>query len=364
MDQGGAMVLPLHVADEMRERGYEVETWYLYHYASAYDDAPGIRILFPRNATSLLDYLRVFFNLVGAMRRFRPDVVHGIGPLGNVFGTLAAWLIGCPVRVASQHNPAQTFHPLMRFLDRMLGTLGVYTGNIAVSDAVWDSYSTWPQSYLQRLQVIQNGTPRRESSQPKEDARARFDIPADAFVLGNVGRLAPQKNQMFLFDVLPELPDTHLVIAGDGELRSEYEAAIREKGIENQVHLLGSIPDSAMPEFYRALDVFVLPSEYEGLPIALIEAMQAELPIVASDIPPVCEVLLPEQGQPAGCILSTDDAGSWIESIRALKSRPEEAEKLAYFAGQRAKHFSMKRMADAYEDYFFRRGSFAAEASA
>ena len=353
MDQGGAMSLPLHMAAEFRSRGYDAETWYLYFHASAYEHEPGTRVILPRPVTSLIDYVQVFFMLLRAMRQYRPDVVHGIAPLGNIFGTMAAYLIGCRVRVASQHNPSSTFHPVMRFLDRILGTVGIYTGNIAVSEAVRESYDNWPHAYRDRLQVILNGIPPLPPAMPRHDARVRFDLPENAFVIGNVGRLSDQKNQQFLFDVVKRMPAAHLAIAGDGPLHAAYETEIRKLGLVDRVHLLGSLPESLVPSFFAAIDVFAMPSLFEGLPIALIEATQAALPIIASNIPPVREVLGDRQGRQAGRILDIDDPQRWADACDDLRRDPAAAAKLANAAETRAQIFSIERMVDEYEACFF-----------
>ena len=346
--KGGAMVVPLQVAMALRERGYVVETWCLYQHQLAFEDEPGVRVILPRQVKGPLDYARVFLRLVPAMRAFRPDAVHGVRPLGNVFGLLAAALIGCPSRVASQHNPAETHKVLMQWLDKLLGSVGVYTGNIAVSHAVGESYSHYPAPYVRRLRVVQNGMRVQPPRRTKAEARAHFDLPREAPLLGTMGRLAFQKNQDFLFPVLAALPGVHLAIAGDGELRQQLERQIAAAGLANRIRLLGAVPPTDVPDFLAALDVFVLPSRYEGLPIALVEAMQAGCPIVASNIPPTLEVVAPESGDPTAIVLTIESPGPWIAALRDLLGDAERLRRLAEAARRRGAHFSLERMTDGY----------------
>lgn len=349
MDQGGAMSLPLLLAEELRRRGHITEVWYLYRYSDCYDNESGVRVLLPIRISNLGGYFHVFIRLLRAMRKFRPDAVYGVLPLGNIFGLTVAAMIGCPSRVASQHNPARSHHPVMQHLDKLLGAVGIYTTNIAVSHAVRESYKKYPRAYVRRLQVIRNGVLHRAPVCTKVEARTKFGLPQKAWILGNVGRLSFQKHQKFLLDVVAQTPDVHLVIAGEGELRAEYEEQIQKQSLSDRVHLLGSVPDAQMPDFYVAVDVFVLPSRFEGLPISLIEAMNAALPIIASRIPPLVEVLHNEDGREAGIILETDSIDPWTKTLRKLMTDPTSTAHWANASLERAKAFSLDHMVDQYE---------------
>lgn len=347
------MVVPLQVATALRERGYVAETWFLYEHEPAFENEPGIRVILPRRVRSLVDLVRIFMRLVSAMRAFRPDAVHGVLPLGNAFGLLAAAIIGCPSRVASQHTEARTHSTAMRWLDWLLGTIGVYTRNITVSHAVGRSYAGYPRPYVRRLRVVQNGMRTPKPQRSKAEARAHFGLPVEVQLLGNLGRLAHQKYQDFLFDVMAALPDVHLALAGDGPLREQYEAQIKAAGLTDRIHLLGAVPPEDVPDFLGALDLFVLPSRYEGLPIALIEAMQTGCPVIASDIPPTIEVAMPEGDEVSAVVLSLDSAEPWIEAVRDLFAHPEKLSALAEASRRRGAFFTLDRMADGYIDCLF-----------
>ncbi len=348
LSKGGAMVVPLQVAAALRERGYVTETWFLYQHEPAFENEPGVQVILPRRIRNPIDIVRIFRRLVPAMRAFGPDAVHGVLPLGNVFGLLAAAMVGCRSRVASQHTEAKTHRPVMQWLDRLMGTVGVYTANIAVSHAVGRSYGGYPRPYLRRLHVVQNGMRARKPRRSKTEARAHFGLPVDAPVLGNLGRLAHQKYQDFLVDVMAALPGVHLALAGDGPLRQQYEQQIKAAGLTDRIRLLGAVPPEDVPDFLAALDLFVLPSRYEGLPIALIEAMQAGCPVVASDIAPNIEVALPDGGEAAAVILSLESAEPWIAAIGDLVAHPEKLRDLAEAAQRRGAFFSLDRMTDGY----------------
>ena len=351
------MVVPLQIAAALRARGYEAETWFLYQHEPAFENEPGVRVIWPHQTRNLIDYLRIIARLIPAMRAFRPDAVHGAIPLGNIFGLLAAALVRCPSRVASQHSPAATHNIVMQWLDKIWGTIGIYTANIAVSHSVHDSYKNYPPSYVRKLRVVQNGTRIRRPGRSKAAAREHFGLPGEARLVGTLGRLADEKNQAFLLDVLSGLPDVHLALAGDGDLRAEIERQARAMGLADRVHLLGAVPPEDVSDFLGTLDIFALPSRFEGLPMALIEAMQIGCPIIVSDIPSTHEVVSTEDGGVAGIILDTDSPEPWIAAIRDLCARPEELRALGEAAKRRGEDFGLDRMVDGYVACLFPQSS-------
>lgn len=127
----------------------------------------------------------------------------------------------------------------------------------------------------------------------RERARAGLGIAPSALVMGHVGRFSPVKNQALILEVfatlLRQCPDAVLLLAGDGELRPEAERRASELGISNSVRFLGVRSD--VPDLMQAMDVFLMPSLYEGLPLVLVEAQAAGLPCVISDsIPTDCDL--------------------------------------------------------------------------
>lgn len=135
--------------------------------------------------------------------------------------------------------------------------------------------------------VIRNGIDPgkfRFSPQAREDIRKELGIPANALVLGHVGRFDPVKNHAFIVDVyrcfLKNHPDSFLVLAGDGPLQQVIENEVEKKGLSGRVIFTGSRND--VHRMYSAYDVFVFPSLNEGLPLTVIEAQSSGLPCVVS----------------------------------------------------------------------------------
>ncbi|MFC9777740.1 glycosyltransferase family 1 protein [Paenibacillus chitinolyticus] len=134
-------------------------------------------------------------------------------------------------------------------------------------------------------------------------------------VIGHIGRFSEQKNHRFLLDIFARFlrtrPDAQLVLIGDGPLRSEMEARVRELGIADHVHLLGVRKN--IPELIGAFDLFLLPSLYEGLGIVVIEAQAAGVPCLISDqVPAEADLNL---GLVSRLSLN-ESADTWAEAIR------------------------------------------------
>src|ERR1700691_6028443 len=125
----------------------------------------------------------------------------------------------------------------------------------------------------------------------RNQTRTRFDLPAAAPVLLNIGRLAAQKNQDVLIRALACLPQAHLVIAGSGPEHETFHELAVTLGVDDRVHMLGPLPADDIADLYGAADLFVFPSTWETFGLAAVEAAMVGVPIVAADLPVLREVL-------------------------------------------------------------------------
>ncbi|MFT3790724.1 MAG: glycosyltransferase [Rudaea sp.] len=194
-----------------------------------------------------------------------------------------------------------------------------------------------------RIQLIENGIDtRRFSPDARPWPRDEIPLPADAFVFGAAMRLTEQKNPLGLVDaftrVVEALPNSHLLIAGAGELRAPVLAQIEKHGLSAHVHLLGARDD--LERFYSLLDVFVLPSWYEGLPLALLEAMACAKPVVATAVGQVPAVL---RDLPVEMVAPGDTAALAQAMLTAVGNRDG-----ALLRERVLSQYSVKSMAAAY----------------
>lgn len=190
-----------------------------------------------------------------------------------------------------------------------------------------------------RLRVIPNGIELDRFS-PDADARravrAELEIPASAWVVGTVGRVVELKNQPLLVEAMaPLLGDgAHLVIVGDGPAMEALQARIRELGCRDHVHVLGARRD--VPRILAALDCFALPSNSEGLPLVVPEAMATGLPIVATDVGGLPKVV--DEGV-SGHLVPARDAALLGARLRALREESDRARAM----GQTARRIALER---------------------
>ena len=175
--------------------------------------------------------------------------------------------------------------------------------------------------------------------------KERFD--RDAILFTCVGRLEPQKNPLLLVQAFAALnnPRIHLIMLGEGSLREQLAAYIHQHGLERRVHLLGK--RNEVPECLAASDVFVLSSNWEGNPLAVMEAMAAGLPVVGTAVGGVPELV--ESGR-QGILVPPGDCAAFRDAMRTLLNDPEKRTAMAKAARVRAiATFNVERMAQGYE---------------
>lgn len=140
----------------------------------------------------------------------------------------------------------------------------------------------------------------------------------ESFVVGNVGRFEPVKNHVFMVNVFSELlkscPDAKLMLVGDGYLRDSIEKQIENLGIRDSVLLMGSRDD--VPQLLQAMDVFFLPSKYEGVPLCMVEAQTAGLPCLVSSVVSEESFLVPEVIKSLDLERPMQD---WVHELLAFK---------------------------------------------
>jgi len=333
MNSAGAQEAIMRLMRQLRARGHETETWFLYEKSDCYRGQPGVQVILPKRRLAAMDLPVLFSRLRKMLRERRPDAVIGFLPLANVLGLAAAWTAGIGVRIASQRSPGPTFNPAMQALDRLMGTQGVYSEIVCVSQAVRESFATYPAAYRARLSVVNNGIEWEPSALDKPAARAGFDIPPDMPLLVASGRFVPQKNYDLMVRVAATAPNMRLAIAGDGPLRPAAQALARDMGAEDRIHFLGGLPHRRVIDLLRAADGFVQSSLFEGQSNSTLEAMHEGLPIISSDIPMQRETLCDEDGAAAALLVPLDDFDGWRSAFLNLRDEPELATQL----GARAK---------------------------
>jgi glycosyltransferase involved in cell wall biosynthesis len=289
--------------------------------------APAIIPWLGREVTPL-DDVRALVALIDLMRRERPDVVHTHTAKAGFLGRLAARLTGVPVVVHTFHG--HVFHgyfgPLKTWafiwMERFAARLSDMT--LTISDRLRDDLIRYRIAPPERIRVVPLGL-KLHPFVRVDDLRGAFrrehGYSTDTPLVGIIGRLVPVKNhELFLQaarHVHDRLPEARFVVVGGGERQPELEALASSLGLSDVVSFTGWRRD--LPIIYADLDALVISSRNEGTPVSIIEAMAARVPVVATAVGGVPDVL---RGGDLGALVPPDDPGALAEAIYAtLRTR-------------------------------------------
>ena len=291
---------------------------------------------------------RLARDVIRAVRAESPDLVHTHLVHADVYGAIAAKRLGVPV-ISTRHNDDRYLLGPFRYVDRAFARPAYRL--IAISDAV--------RRFLERaghdpakLLTIRYGLDELPPG-PSEPTPATAGIPADAPLALAVGRLIAQKDHATLLRAFARvragLPQARLAILGAGPLEGETRALAAELGLADAVSLPGR---TAIRDWLERADVFVHTSRWEGFGIVLLEAMLAGLPIVATAVSAVPEVVADGE---TGVLVEAGDVGGLAAALEALLADRERAAALGEAGRKRAREeFAVARMAErtaaVYED--------------
>jgi glycosyltransferase involved in cell wall biosynthesis len=287
-------------------------------------------------------------SLAAAFARHRVDIAHSHEFSMAVYGAWAAKQAGIP-HVITMHGGRYYAQRLRRRL-ALRAAIAVSRRTVAVSDSLARDLSRDLRFRRSRILTIPNGV--RFVPPERTTVRDELQLGPDDRLLVSVGNLYPVKGHQHLIDALARLvgryPSLHLAICGRGKLADVLAARAHALLVAEHVHLLGLRAD--IREILAAADVFVLPSLSEGLPLALLEAMFAGCPIVASDVGEVATALA---GGDAGVLVPPGDPQALAAALDRLLSDPHRARALGASAVRRAAaEYDLSRMIRRYTSVY------------
>ena len=282
--------------------------------------------------------------LVRAFRRHRFDVAHSHEFSMAIYGGWAAWCTGVP-HVITMHG-GRYYNDRLRRRLAMRAAIAASDRVVAVSESLADAISNDLGVARSKVAMLSNGV--RHAELGVATLRQELSLSPDDRLVVAVGNLYPVKGHLHAIDALARLadrhPSVHLAISGRGELEGALLARAREQGLERRVHLLGLRSD--VPAVLAAADLFVLPSLSEGLPLALLEAMFAGCPIVATDVGQVRVALA---NGTAGILVEPGNPKALAAGLDRLLSDPAEARRLGAVAALHAAgEYDLSRMVQRY----------------
>ncbi|MFQ3577844.1 MAG: glycosyltransferase, partial [Verrucomicrobiia bacterium] len=279
----------------------------------------------PVHALSLHKFLPLYVpSLVALLAGKRFDIVHFHLTWANLIAKPLARLLG--VRLLFNHDQTnEQFRHAggVRFhWDTLTNRLSSHV--FAVSKSIHAFLATREKIEPERLSVVYNGIdpcrfPYRTS--PDASAKKTFGLPHDAFVIGGVGRLHPQKNFPLFVDVARQALQWkhHLrfVIAGDGPLKAGLQKLIDDNGLADKVKLIGFVPDTS--KLFPALDLLMMTSNYEGLPLTLLEAMSSGVLTLCSAVDGIQEIIVDKEN---GFLAAPRSPEAFLTGLRFILENP------------------------------------------
>ena len=291
---------------------------------------------------------RAILGLRRLLRERNIRLLHTHGYKADFYGVLATRLTDCRL-VPTCHNwtRADSMLSLYSILDRFL--LRRFDGIATVSDVLREDLSGSSPT-RQTIVQINNGIPLEDclSSESRGAIRAEFGIPGNSRLVTTVGRLSREKALDIFLEAsarfLPQYEDVRVVLVGDGPQRRELELLASRLGIDDRVHFTGTV--QGMDRIYALVDMFVISSHTEGLPMTLLEAMAYRRPIVATRVGSIPGVL--EDGA-RGLLVDPGDATALAGAVADLLSDTVRSRELGERAYDRVRdEYSSARMAEKY----------------
>jgi glycosyltransferase involved in cell wall biosynthesis len=288
--------------------------------------------------------------LANLIRRGRFDILHAHMFGSNLWGTLIGRACRVPVVIAQEHTWSYEGKPLRVWLDgHVIGRLA--TRFVAVSGADAERMVTVERVPRAKVVVIPSAyvpSPAGASG----GLRAELGLAPDTPLVGTAVVMRPQKALHVLIDayarVVSALPNAHLVLAGDGECRSDLERQVRELGLQASTHFLGQRRD--VDALLRDLDVAAMSSDFEGTPLFVFECMAAGTPLVATAVGGLLEVVTDGR---SGLLVPPRRPDELAHALISLLLDPERRNGLAAEAARRLQDFTIDtvalRVASLYE---------------
>ncbi len=332
MNRGGIETWLMNVLRHIDRERFQIDFLVHTRQQCAYDEellAMGCRIIPGGNPRHPLQYALRFR---AVLKEYGPyDIVHSHVHYYSGFVLLIAYLSGVRARIAHSHN--DTSHEL--------STSGIFrkwyitwmrtaihflaSSKLAISyQSASDLYGTnWDQDNRTKVLYYGIDLTRFRQKADRQQIRYGLGIPEEAFVIGHIGRMVPQKNHEFLIQITrcarETIPQLKLLLIGNGPLRGEIECQIRREALEDIVMMAGERQD--IPAILRAIDVFLFPSRFEGFGLVLLEAQACGIPCLISDRIPEEVKIIPELVQEKSL---SESPGDWAKSALELYRTVQE----------------------------------------
>ncbi len=312
-------------------------------------DAGGKITCFP--ASNNIKLLQQYSKVIEYCKENQIDLIHCHLPWAGFLGRLVFSKTKIPT-VYTEHNMQDRYHIVTKTLNKL--TYNSQSLALGVSDDVTNSINSYIKPKIP-VKTLLNGVNTKSFLRNPEsglETRKSLGIPGDAIVIGNVAVFRFQKRLVEWLQVFKKIEEKNLsvygIIVGFGPLEQEVKAEVERLNLDGKVYFPGL--QTEVKPYFSAMDIFMMSSSFEGLPIALLEAMSMECAVVATDAGGIKEVIRDKQD---GLICKVEEWKELSELCQDLIDNPEQLAELKTAARQRVvKSFSLTKMVESLEEIY------------
>jgi glycosyltransferase involved in cell wall biosynthesis len=292
------------------------------------------------------------FKIAAYVKKHNIKLIHCHLPWAGIVGRLVGKLTGVPV-VYTEHNSWERYHKFTYLLNKF--SFSSQEQVIAVSADVAKSIKSRYSGHKPYIDVVLNGinTEKFSPDQPvNRNIREELKIPKEATVIGLACVFRKQKRVPVWLEIAKQLhsrfPTTHFIIAGDGPLKAEIDAKASELGTNGFVHFVGL--QAEIKPYLKAMDIFMMTSEFEGLPIALMEAMSMGCMPACTSAGGIGELINNDHN---GVLVPVSDPMQLVTNLSEYLQDPSRITKMGMLARETViDRFSMQQMVDQIETLY------------
>ncbi|RGU93394.1 glycosyltransferase [Clostridium sp. AF15-17LB] len=346
LGMGGAENITMNIAKYINKEEFEVKVVSMFSREYCVDkykdiiDENRLQVTF-LNKKPGLD-LSIVRELMRLFKTEKPDVIH-THRYSCIYALIPSVICRLPVRMHTVHNIArnelpQLYQKIMRFAYKHL-----HVTPVAINESVKKSIEENYGLSSKQIPLIKNGV---DISKLYSNTNV-----GDKITLINVGRFSPQKNHSLLIecfkDIVANYPDAELILVGDGELKADVQIRVNAAEIAGKVIFVGNVSD--VENYLARADIFVMSSDYEGLPLSVIEAMASGLPVVSTKAGGVVDLVHDGEN---GILVDVGDKDNFVGAVLSLIKDRESLKKMGEVSRKIAEGYSVDKMVRDYENLY------------
>lgn len=316
-ENAGAQEISRLLGAGLSARGHRVSNLFFFRKSDSFDEPPETFYCASSRPNNPLALLRMLWALGSHIRTEKPDAILTFQHFGNVIGAGVSRLVTRAPVIANQVSSALSMSWPVRTADIVMGSIGFFDRITLNSKDMEREYSRYPAAYRSRMVHVPHGFEDKALALSKDTARRKFGLPPDCVLLGCAARLHPHKRLDAAIRLLPDEPSWHLALAGQGADEARLRQLADSLDVSDRLHLLGEIAPRQVADFLACLDLFVFPTQAETFGLAAVEAANAGVPSVVTDLPVLREVLSIE-GRPTALFVDASDHAKLSAAVSRL----------------------------------------------